>query len=121
MQGWTVETFPQVHVYHHRRVSTGKGRILSTRFYQGVTNHLLGYHPLFQTMSCIYRVVDPPYVIGSALMLLGYGWSWLRRNKRPLSSEVVEFLRSEQKARMALPFAAWKAVKGNRQATRIAP
>ena len=101
MHGWTVQTFPDIPVYHHRRVSTGKATVLSTRFHQGITNYLLGYHPLFQLMSALYRVGDRPYVIGSAFVLLGYGWSWLRRYQRPVSREVVRFLRSEQRARLA--------------------
>jgi len=101
MHGWTVQTFLDIPVYHPRRVSTGKASILSTRFHQGVTNYLLGYHPLFQLVSSLYRVADRPYVIGSALVLLGYGWSCLRRYQRPVPDEVVHFLRSEQRARLA--------------------
>jgi len=113
MHGWKAQTFPEIPVYHHRRVSTGKVTILSTRFHQGMTNYLLGYHPLFQIMSCLYRVVDRPYLIGSALMLLGYGWSCLRRYQRAVPFEVVEFLRSEQKARMSLSPAARRTVGEN--------
>jgi hypothetical protein len=104
MHGWGVQTFPEIHVYHHRRVSTGRATILSARFHQGVTNYLLGYHPLFQMMSCLSRVVDRPYVIGSALTLLGYGWSYLIRSKRPMPHDVVKFLRSEQMARITPSF-----------------
>lgn len=113
MHGWTVQTFPDIPVYHHRRVSTGRVSILSTRFHQGITNYLLGYHPLFHALSCLYRVFDRPYVIGSALALLGYGWSWLKRYERPIPKEVVNFLRSEQRARMTLHFAARKPVRDN--------
>lgn len=100
MHGWTVQTFPDLPVCHHRRVSTGRATILGSRFHQGVTNYLLGYHPLFQILSCAYRVVERPYLIGSALNLLGYASSAIRRLERPMQEDVVRFLRSEQAARI---------------------
>jgi len=113
MHGWRVRTFSEVPVYHHRRVSTGKASILSTRFHHGVTNYLLGYHPLFQLLSCLYRIFDRPYLIGSALALLGYGWSHVRGYPRAIPDEVIHFLRAEQRARMTLFFAGRKAVGDN--------
>jgi biofilm PGA synthesis N-glycosyltransferase PgaC len=101
MHGWKVRTFPESPVLHHRRVSTGKGSILSTRFQQGVTNYRLGYHPVFQIVSAAYRSVDRPYAIGGAMIVLGYAWSALRRDEQPLSPEIVNFLRSEQLGRLS--------------------
>ena len=113
MHGWMVQTFPEIPVRHHRRVSTGQATVFRARFRQGMTNYLLGYHPLFQLLSCLYRTVDRPYLVGSALLLLGYGWSWIRRERRPIPREVVEFLRAEQRARMAASFVARKPARAN--------
>ena len=108
MHGWKVRTFPEIPVYHHRRVTTGGKTILNSRFRQGTTNYLLGYHPFFQLMLCLRRVLDQPYVIGSVCALSGYGWSWFRRSPHVLPDEVVKFLRSEQIARIASPFSSQK-------------
>jgi glycosyltransferase involved in cell wall biosynthesis len=100
--GWTVRTFPELSVHHHRRVSTGRGRVLSTRFYEGITNYSLGYHPLFQTLSCAYRIADKPYLTGSMLQLLGYAWAWVTHREQVLPQEIVRRLRSEQMSRVTL-------------------
>lgn len=99
--GWTVETFSELPVLHHRRVTTGQGSILNTRFNQGVNNYRLGYHPLFQIVSAAYRSLDQPYVIGGAMILAGFLWSALRGDEQPLSRAVIAHLRSEQMARLS--------------------
>jgi len=111
MHGWTVQTFTELPVQHHRRVFTGKGNMFSSRFQQGVTNYLLGYHPQFHLLSCLSRVWGRPYFLGSAMGILGYAWAWLRGDKRLVPNEVVSFLRAEQKARMTVLFAGRKTVK----------
>jgi glycosyltransferase involved in cell wall biosynthesis len=111
MRGWRVQTFPELLVRHHRRVLTGSSRILSTRFREGMTNYLLGYHPFFQIMSCSYRVIDRPYLVGTLHVFAGYIWASLQRHKRAVPDDVVKFLRSEQMARLARPFARGKQEK----------
>jgi len=100
MHGWRVRTFPDIKVLHYRRVTTGKRNILGTRFQNGVTNYLLGYHPIFQILSCLYRLVERPYLVGTLLILAGYCWSCVRRYPRPLPLDAIRFLRSEQKNRI---------------------
>lgn len=101
-RGWKVTTFPQLAVYHHRRVATGKNTVLSTRFGEGSTNYLLGYHPAFQLASSLSRCTSRPIMLGSLATLVGYGWSWLRGQKVALSPEAVSYLRSEQIARLRM-------------------
>jgi len=105
MHGWEVETFPDLQVFHHRRIQTGSSNILATRFRQGVNHSRLGYHPLFQLLSSISRVKDRPYCIGSALVLAGYCWASFRYPDKVLPPHVVEFLRKEQ----------WKRVRALRE------
>lgn len=101
MHGWLVQTLIDVPAYAQRRVLTGGATILHTRYRQGISNYLLGYHPLFQLASCLHRIGEKPYLIGSMFALFGYGFSWLRGQQRALPSEVVRFLRSEQMDRLA--------------------
>jgi biofilm PGA synthesis N-glycosyltransferase PgaC len=100
MHGWAVQTFPEIQVRATRPVLTGGATILSTKYRQGISNYLLGYHPIFQLASCLSRIGDKPFLIGSVLTLLGYSGSYLRRYKRTLPDEVVRFLRSEQTHRL---------------------
>ena len=100
MHGKEVKTFPEFKVLHHRRVAKGKGSIFKARFRQGIMYYLLGYHPLFQMVRCLYRLRDKPYLIGSVIMLCGYLWSGIRRYPRPVPEDVVKYLRSEQLQRL---------------------
>jgi poly-beta-1,6-N-acetyl-D-glucosamine synthase len=104
MHGWKVRTFPDIHVLHHRRVVTGGRNILHTRFRQGVTQFLLGYHPLFQLARLFFRIPDKPFFIGSLLTLSGYSWAYLKRMESPMPAEAIRFLHSEQLKRLNLGF-----------------
>jgi poly-beta-1,6-N-acetyl-D-glucosamine synthase len=104
MHGWTVSTFPGIEVMHHRRVMTGSRNILQTRFKQGLTQYLLGYHPLFQLARFIFRISDKPFLIGSFFSLCGYAWGFLTRAERPMPVEAVKFLQCEQMRRLNLRF-----------------
>jgi glycosyltransferase involved in cell wall biosynthesis len=112
MHGWKVQTFPEIQVRHHRRMSTGGATILHTRFRRGISNYILGYHPLFQIASSLSRLAEKPFLIGSTCTLFGYGWSCLRKHKRAMPDEVVRFLRAEQMARITPSFVAHRAIGG---------
>jgi biofilm PGA synthesis N-glycosyltransferase PgaC len=100
MYGWTVRCFRDLPVYHHRRVSSGTGGTVRTKFRHGIRHYCLGYHPLFELVRCCYRAADRPYVVGSALMACGYAWAYLTRLERDLPCDVVRYLRSEQLSRL---------------------
>lgn len=120
--GWTVRTFREMPVLHHRRVSTGRPTILSARFHQGVTNYLLGYHPLFQTISSLSRMCcEQPYIIGSLSSTLGYVCCCLKRPPRVMPDDAITFLRSEQLARLADSLTFWKTKSLRRELPQETP
>jgi glycosyltransferase involved in cell wall biosynthesis len=82
--GWQVQTFPKLKVFHHRRVAIREGKVLMTKFRQGVRDYLLGYHPLFYVVMCSYRIKERPYFWGSILRIGGYFWSAIKKEKRPV-------------------------------------
>ena len=95
--GWIVKTFPEYKVFAHRRVGTGIGRhILKTKFNQGISNYLLGYHPLFQVISSLSRMGESPILFGSVFMITGYFWAFLKKSKKLLPIDTQQYLRSEQ-------------------------
>jgi biofilm PGA synthesis N-glycosyltransferase PgaC len=100
MYGWTVRTFSELPVEHHGRITTGKHSIFRTRFNKGLNSYLIGYHPLFHLVVSLFRSTTRPYVMGSLMMMAGYGWAALRQKKRPVPPEFVSFLQSEQLARL---------------------
>src|SRR5579862_2102121 len=89
MYGWQVTTFADLQVFHHRWVSTSARSVAQARFRQGITNHLLGYHPVFQVASSLSRIKENPLILGSICMLSGYCWSWIKRQQHVLSPDAV--------------------------------
>lgn len=100
MNGWSTQTFTDLGVRHHGRVTMGGRNILSTRFRKGIVNHSLGYHPLFQIVIGLYRMRDRPWIAGGALMIIGYCWAAVTRGGREVSPEVVKYVRAEQMRRL---------------------
>jgi len=96
MRGWEVRTFPDLPVYHHRRVASGGKGLVRTKLRHGMGHYSLGYHPLFELLRCGYRMVDRPYILGGVLMAAGYFWALTTRQERGIPKEVVRYLRSEQ-------------------------
>jgi poly-beta-1,6-N-acetyl-D-glucosamine synthase len=100
MKGWEVRAFPKIHVFHHRPTGGEKGSIWARWFSQGVEDYLLGYHFAFVLVRCFLRSMEKPYLLGSLIMLCGYIWHWIRRTKRQVSSEFVQYIRNEQLKRL---------------------
>jgi len=100
MKDWEVIAFPEIHVFHHRPTGAEKGSKHAIWFNQGVEDYLLGYHFAFVPVRCILRVIERPYLLGSLFMLCGYCWYWIRRPRRQVSSEFVQYLRREQLKRL---------------------
>jgi glycosyltransferase involved in cell wall biosynthesis len=99
MRGWETEAFPELPIYHHRH--TGKGSSLwRASFRLGQLDHSFGSDPVFELIKCGLRIPARPLVIGGAVRLAGFFWSYLRREPRPVSAEFMSFLRAEQKARV---------------------
>jgi glycosyltransferase involved in cell wall biosynthesis len=105
MKGWEVRSFPELKVWHLRRTGSGKWNTLKARFYRGIENCLLGYHPIYLILKSIYRLRERPYILGSMLMLAGYYWaSFFLKGKGQLDPEVTDYIRNEQIHKMNLPF-----------------
>ena len=94
--GWEVKTFSDIFVYHNGRVGGKLTNILKTRFRQGRKDYLIGYHPLFYLFSCLYRFHDKPVIIGSLLKLTGYFLFFLKKQKKSVSNDLIEYFTQEQ-------------------------
>lgn len=100
MKGWKTRTIWNHKVFAHRPVRTGRKSVFGVRFNKGIINNALGYHPLFQALSCLWRVTDHPLVAGSACVMAGYIWAALQSRERQVPQEFVNFLRNEQLHRL---------------------
>jgi glycosyltransferase involved in cell wall biosynthesis len=100
MKGWKVKKSLENQAYEHRRTGFAFGKPLAAKLCDGRKFHSLGYDPLFYLLRTIHRLGDYPFILGSGAELLGYLWSMIRRNPLTLPSEVVDYLRMEQRTKL---------------------
>jgi biofilm PGA synthesis N-glycosyltransferase PgaC len=100
MKGWKTRTFTESVCIHHRAMGTVQGGVLAARFRAGVKDYSMGNHPLWELFRTFYQMADRPVVIGGLALALGYAWSLMRREKRPVAPDLVVFTRSEQMQRL---------------------
>jgi biofilm PGA synthesis N-glycosyltransferase PgaC len=103
MNGWEIEAIPELSVFHHRHTGAAGG-LLRAQFRLGRLDYSLGSDPSFEIFKCLGRFGEGPLFVGSLVRLAGFCWSYGCRGKRPVSSEFVAFLRSEQRSKVRALF-----------------
>src|SRR5271165_925739 len=113
MKGWEVEAFPALKIFHLRH--TGEAdNLLRHKFRQGRMDYSFGSDPLFEVLKCVLRIPEKPFFLGSAARIVGFSWSWARKDERPVSREFMEFLRREQRQKIsALISGSWRPRGGS--------
>jgi len=100
MKGWRAEAFPELKLLHARHTGAAIN-LLRHRFRLGRLDYSFGSDPLFEFMKCSLRVSEEPRLVGAIARFLGFMWSTVIREERPVSGEFVRFLRKEQRAKVA--------------------
>lgn len=100
MTGWTVRTFPDIIALEHRRTGSANARPLVAKLKEGQRFYSLGYGALFMFARCIYRLMQPPMVLGSLAAFFGYVRSQILGDPLVLRSDIVKFLREEQRLKL---------------------
>jgi poly-beta-1,6-N-acetyl-D-glucosamine synthase len=99
MRGWEVESFPDLVVSHHRPTGSAGG-IMKSLLRQGKMDYSLGYLPAFEILKMVGRMSCKPYILGAMTRLAGFLGCYCRMDKRAVTPEFMEFLRSEQRSRL---------------------
>lgn len=100
MHGWKTRTFTEHVCNHHRQMGTALSGILRAKSHLGQKDYSVGNHPLWQAFRVLYQMSRPPVIFGGLALAWGYGSSMLRQVERPLSNELMGFIRGEQLARL---------------------
>lgn len=108
MLGWKVQSFTEFKLYHHRCTGSWGGKSLRNNFRIGVQFYSLGYYPLFITLKFLKEIFSKPIIIGSLLSIFGYLWAKIVGAEMQVSSELIDFLKKEQRQRM------WYLLKNNK-------
>lgn len=96
MMGWKTQSFREKSFFHYRHLGTAERSVAAAMFSYGEKDYYLGGHPLWEMFRVAYRMVKRPYLVGGIALGLGYAWSMLTREKRPVSKELMKFHRREQ-------------------------
>jgi len=100
MKGWKTRTFTGKVCMHHRVMGTARHSVLLAKFRTGAKDYSVGNHPVWELFRAIYQIRKRPLFIGGLGLALGYIWSMVRRVKRPISRDFVNFTRREQMRRL---------------------
>jgi len=96
MMGWRTRSFRDKAFFHHRSLGTAERSRLASSFSYGEKDYYLGGHPLWELFRVTYRMLKRPYVIDGLALGGGYASAALRRIHRPVSTDLIQFHRSEQ-------------------------
>lgn len=100
MKGWETRTFTEKTCNHHRKMGTGNSSTLMTSFRQGKKDYFLGNHPMWELFRVFYQMTRKPFIVGGILIIVGYLWSFLTCSKRPIPTDLKNFIRKEQMKRL---------------------
>lgn len=107
MKGWKTRTFTEKTCRHHRKIGTGNNSALIACFKQGHKDYFLGGHPLWEVFRTLYQMTKRPYILGGVLLMLGFTWAGFRGIERPISNELMDFVRKEQMSRLKAFFSKY--------------
>lgn len=93
--GWKVQAFRDIPVYHRRRTCAAEG-MMKGGFRQGLMDFSVGSHPLFEFLKCVSRVRERPLFLYAIMRFTGFSWANMKREKRIVSKDFINFLRQEQ-------------------------
>ena len=100
MKGWKTRTFTEKICLHHRKMGSAERGAFAARFRDGKLDYALGGHPLWEVFRVLYQSTRRPLLGGGLSLGAGYLCALVRREERPVSSELVAFRRREQMQRL---------------------
>lgn len=107
MLGWKTCSFPELRLLHHRFTGTEEG-LVRDRMKHGVACYVSGYHPLYVAASCVYRLRQRPYVIGSAAIMYGFLKAFFTRPPRLEDRSYLSYIRGQQLRRLCGMESIWR-------------
>ena len=98
MHGWIACSWdePELRFEHLRPMGSSQTGILTGRMRHGYGQYFMGTGFVYMLASAVFRLTEPPLVIGSAAMLWGWIKSALQRKPRYGDAEFRRFLRHYQ-------------------------
>ena len=98
MLGWKAASWdePELRFTHLRPMGSSQTGIMTGRMRHGFGQYFMGTGLVYMTASCVFRLLHPPAITGSAAMWWGYVRAALKREPRYPDMEFRRFLRKYQ-------------------------
>ena len=98
-KGWIAVSWddPELRFEHLRPMGSSQTSIYHGRRRHGFGQYFMGSDPLFFAATCVFRMAEPPYVLGGLAMAQGYIASWLRGDRQLDDPELRKFIRAYQR------------------------
>jgi len=96
MRGWKTRCYTDMVCRHLRKLSTADKSLYAAKLEYGWKDYYLGNHPLWEIFRSIYQMKNEPRILGGCIILSGYIWSYMKREKRDVPEELIQFRRNEQ-------------------------
>ena len=102
-KGWDVKYLAHHYVTQKRMVgAAGHKNLLYSRFYQGISEYDIGYHPLFSLLKFFKRApIEKPIIISSLSRFLGYIYGHFLKEETLVPKEAKKHLQQKQLTRMS--------------------
>jgi biofilm PGA synthesis N-glycosyltransferase PgaC len=107
MLGWKTYAFTDLPLLHHRLTGTEEG-LVRDRVKHGMVCYISGYHPLFVAASCLRRITQRPYVVGSAAIMYGFLKGHFTHPPRLEDRSYVAYIRGQQLRRLCGMQTIWR-------------
>lgn len=104
MCGFETQLLTELVVEHLKPRNLAAGGQLCRKWQLGVRDYAMGYHPLFETVKCLGRVGERPYLTGTIAWWLGYFSRALKRPPRVVPPSLIAFIQQEQMSRLRTQF-----------------
>jgi len=105
--GWLTRSFPNLHLNHKRETGAADGT-WKTLVKYGRANYICGYHPLFMLAKCTSRLMQKPYLIGSAGLIYGFLSGYATKLPQVDDRVVIGYLRDQQLRRLLGRETMWR-------------
>ena len=107
MLSWKTYAFADLPLFHHRFTGSEEG-LLRDRVKHGVACYISGYHPLYVAASCLSRLTQKPYGIGSLGIMYGFLKAHVTRPARLEDRSYLAYIRGQQLRRLCGMQTIWR-------------
>lgn len=105
--GWHTKTFLDIQAIHNRPTGAVQGA-WRDGIKMGRADFVSGYHPLFEIVKCVARLLKKPYVVYAIAHGYGFFTGYTKRIPRVKDRALVRYIRNQQMRRLFMMKSIWK-------------